>query len=49
MKWMNFLKKFFKSIPKPVLGRWTIVYNPKVIDIKVDQANEDHCGCCGKK
>lgn len=29
-----------------VLGRWGIQYDPKVIDCKVFQANEDHCGCC---
>ena len=28
------------------LGRWTIDYNHQVIQRKVDQANEDHCGCC---
>jgi len=29
-----------------VLGRWGIQYDPKIIRIKIDQANEDHCGCC---
>ena len=29
-----------------VLGRWGIQYDPRVIDCKVFQANEDHCGCC---
>jgi hypothetical protein len=28
------------------LGRWSLVYEPKIIHNKVDQANEDHCGCC---
>jgi len=28
------------------LGRWGIQYDPKIIQIKIDQANEDHCGCC---
>jgi hypothetical protein len=28
------------------LGRWHINYVPEVMDIKVNQANEDHCGCC---
>jgi hypothetical protein len=30
----------------PVLGRWGIQYDEKVIDRKIVQANEDHCGCC---
>jgi len=28
------------------LGRWGIQYDEKVIDRKIIQANEDHCGCC---
>ena len=28
------------------LGRWSLVYEPKAIHTKIDQANEDHCGCC---
>jgi hypothetical protein len=28
------------------LGRWKIDYSHQVIQRKVDQANEDHCGCC---
>ena len=28
------------------LGRWKIDYNHQVIHRKVDQANDDHCGCC---
>jgi hypothetical protein len=28
------------------LGRWGIQYDEKVIDRKINQANEDHCGCC---
>ena len=27
------------------LGRWQLHYDPKVVNSKVDQANEDHCGC----
>jgi len=30
----------------PALGRWGIQYDEKVIDRKIIQANEDHCGCC---
>jgi cytochrome c553 len=28
------------------LGRWQLHYDPRVVNSKVDQANEDHCGCC---
>ena len=30
----------------PVLGRWGIQYDKRIIDRKIVQANEDHCGCC---
>jgi hypothetical protein len=30
----------------PVLGRWGIQYDEKIIACKIVQANEDHCGCC---
>ena len=28
------------------LGRWQLHYDPKIVHSKIDQANEDHCGCC---
>ncbi len=28
------------------LGRWGIQYDERIIDRKINQANEDHCGCC---
>jgi hypothetical protein len=28
------------------LGRWGIQYDKQIIDRKITQANEDHCGCC---
>jgi hypothetical protein len=28
------------------LGRWKIDHNESVINRKIDQANEDNCGCC---
>lgn len=37
------------SASSVVLGRWGIQYDPKIIRIKIDQANEDHCGCCGEE
>lgn len=30
----------------PALERWGIQYDERVIDRKINQANEDHCGCC---
>ena len=30
----------------PALGRWDIQYDERIIDRKIVQANEDHCGCC---
>ena len=37
------------SVSSVVLGRWGIQYDPKIIRIKIDQVNEDHCGCCGEE
>ena len=34
------------AIAPPVLGRWGIQYDKNIIDRKIIQANEDHCGCC---
>lgn len=35
------------SIASPIaLGRWGIQYEAHIIDRKISQANEDHCGCC---
>ena len=33
-------------MPVTKLGRWQLHYDPKIVNSKVDQANEDHCGCC---
>lgn len=41
----NYLRR--KEV-KPQLGRWNINYDPTNINSKVDLANEDHCGSCGK-
>jgi len=53
---MNFIRRIFNipsSSPSSVnginstkLGRWNLHYDPKIVHSKVDQANEDHCGCC---
>jgi len=34
------------GINPTLLGRWNLHYDPKIVHSKVDQANEDHCGCC---
>jgi hypothetical protein len=33
---------------KPPLGRWNIEICNKKLNNKIDLANEDHCGTCGK-
>jgi len=33
---------------RPPLGRWNIEICNKKLDNKIDLANEDHCGTCGK-
>jgi hypothetical protein len=50
---LSFIKGFVSrtssaasSASSVVLGRWGIQYDPNIIRIKIDQANEDHCGCC---
>lgn len=43
---MNFIRRSFKANAAPQLGRWNLHYDPKIVHSKVDQANEDHCGCC---
>lgn len=39
---------FQKSNIKSPLGRWNIEKCNKKINNKIDFANEDHCGPCGK-
>ena len=46
---INFIKNIFKiNNCKPPLGRWNIESCNKKINNKIDLANEDHCGPCGK-
>jgi hypothetical protein len=42
-------KQFFRRIEYPKLGRWSLIRDVKIINRKVDLANEDHCGCCIKR
>jgi len=43
---INIINRFMpKQTVKP-LGRWQLDYCSKKIDIKIDLANEDHCGPC---
>jgi len=37
-----------KSNLKPPLGRWNIEHCHKKLNNKIDLADEDHCGPCGK-
>ena len=39
---------FFRKEIKHPLGRWNLHYDLPKINSKVDLANEDHCGSCGK-
>ncbi len=40
------LRLFNRSNVPAALGRWHINYAPEIMNIKINQANEDHCGCC---
>ncbi len=37
--------EMFKPKPQVMLGRW-IRTSPPLTNIKIDHANEDHCGTC---
>ena len=44
---MGFLRRMMMAnMPTTKLGRWQLHYDPNIVNSKVDQANEDHCGCC---
>lgn len=46
LSFINIINRFVpKQTIKP-LGRWQLEYCSKKIDIKIDLANEDHCGSC---
>jgi hypothetical protein len=45
-RFLNIVNVSDSVVAKKPLGRWSIQYDPKVIDRKIVQANEDHCGCC---
>ena len=40
------LDRVTSATASPALGRWGIQYDERIIDRKIVQANEDHCGCC---
>ena len=52
MKLIKTIIRFFTTttIDKPfsVLGRWQIEYDYKIINRKIDFANDDNCGTCGE-
>lgn len=37
-----------KPVPLPVLGRWKLDHCTVKTDRRIDYANVDHCGTCGK-
>ena len=41
-----FLRLFNSNLMMPQLGRWYISHATKIVNIKIDQANTDHCGVC---
>lgn len=44
-----FIKNLLTKIPnKTPLGRWNIHSCSKTINMKIDMANMDNCGPCGK-
>ena len=44
---MSFIRRLLlTNMPVTKLGRWQMNYDPNIVNSKVDQANEDHCGCC---
>ena len=43
---MQFLRLFYNPCTNKMLGRWSLHYDQVTVNIKIDQANEDHCGCC---
>jgi hypothetical protein len=46
---LNIQRLLSKSHNKPPpLGRWNIEICNKKLNNKIDLANEDHCGTCGK-
>ena len=40
--------KHLFTIPNTDLGRWKPVYKHDINEIKIYQANMDHCGTCAK-
>jgi hypothetical protein len=42
----HILSSYRKTKPSILLGRWSVQYDQRIIDQKINQANEDHCGCC---
>lgn len=47
MKFLNlkYILNLKNKEPLP-LGRWNFTYDDKILEKKIKNANEDHCGCC---
>jgi hypothetical protein len=43
--------KFLKRTKPIILGRWSVTYDKRVLDKRINWANHDHCGSeiCEKK
>lgn len=44
----NWFSKIIKESPPITLGRWNMEECSKKTNAKIDWANMDHCGPCGK-
>jgi hypothetical protein len=49
MKLIRFIIKRFIKIEQNMLGRWNTEICSKIVNRKIDLANEDNCGPCGNK
>jgi hypothetical protein len=51
IRFLNRISKYTLSSTKDHVrnGRWALTNNFGQVDIKINQANEDHCGCCAKE
>ncbi len=45
---LTLLSHSSRAVVQPLqgIGRWTIQYEPSIVTMKVNWANEDHCGVC---
>jgi hypothetical protein len=46
--YLHIIKLFKTQEYNTILGRWSHLKNIHSINKRIDLANTDHCGCCGK-